>query len=618
MDVRCVAAGERISRPNLREWRPLPESLPFHPVPLTPLWRKLLWLGSLVIAATRLFAMASSPWDWDEVQFMAGVRDFNVMKHQPHPAGFPIYILLANIVQLFGLSDFRSLQVVTFFAACSLFPLLFFIGRELRLEVRTAYLAALLFVFLPNVWYFGGTIFSDITGTALNLAAILFLLRGRREGRAFLIGCALVGCALAVRPHGGFILLPPLLIATWHQRRAFARILIGAIVTAAIACAAYIGAAYASGSPQGYVDSVRHFQKWVHDIDTIANPGRTPLRTLAIDFFLRPMGANRLSMILAALCVVALVLAIVRRQWGIWIALATFAPYMVFAWMMHDPVGIHRYSVAYVAVYALLATFALERLTGSLGRFAPLAHVIAVALIIGRYAWWTTPALMEVRSTIAPTHAASTYVQRLVPKGQRVWVDDSMGPWGLYYLDGRALAKVNSPAEITGLASDYFLTEGPMAEPGAVVFRRPRARVAEIHPERHFEASVAPVSIIWRFAEGWGDPEGHQDLNWRWMGARGVVLIPAPPGKGLLTLRLGKPTEIESEVEVRMNGVLLERFRMGPDAITKQWPVQGLAGSPSRLEITTSATLNPLKEGLSGDPRDLGLQLFEYRWQPVR
>src|SRR5687768_9672261 len=115
--------------------------------------KKLVWITAAVVAATRLFAMASSPWDWDEVQFMAGVRDFNVMRHQPHPAGFPIYILLANIVQFLGLSDFRSLQVVTFLAACSLFPLVFFIARELGLEERTAYLAALLFVFLPNVWY---------------------------------------------------------------------------------------------------------------------------------------------------------------------------------------------------------------------------------------------------------------------------------------------------------------------------------------------------------------------------------------------------------------------------------------------------------------------------------
>ena len=578
--------------------------------------KRLVWITVAIVAATRLYAMASSPWDWDEVQFMAGVRDFNVVNHQPHPAGFPIYILLANIVQLLGLSDFRSLQVVTFLAACSLFPLLYFIGRELRLEERTSYLAALFFVFLPNVWYFGGTVFSDITGTALNLAAILLLLRGREDGRLFLTGCAFVGLALGVRPHGGFILLPPLLIATWHQRRAFGRIVLGAVITASIAGAAYIGAAYATGSPQGYIDSVKHFQKWVHDIDTFANPGRPPLRTLAVDFLVRPMGANRLSVIVAALSVLALIVAVVRRQWGIVIALVTFAPYMVFAWLMHDIVGIRRYSVAYVAVYAILATFALERLTAPLRRLAPIAHTLAAAFIIGRYAWFTIPALVEARSTIAPTHAASTYVQARVAKGQRVWIDDSMSPWAAYYLPDRQLAKVQTPAGIEGQSQELFLTEGVMLEPDARVFRRTRGRLAEIHPERHFEASVAPVSAIWRFTEGWGDPEGHLDLNWRWSAARGVVLVPAPPGPALLTLKLGKPSQLDPVVEVRVNGALVDRFRLPPEPVTKQWPVEGQPDAPNRLEIITSATINPLKEGFSGDPRDLGLQLFEYRWQP--
>jgi hypothetical protein len=593
------------------------QSLLVPPDPLTTLQRRLLWITALVVIATRWFAMASSPWDWDEVQFMAGVREFDVTRHQPHPAGFPLYILLANGVQLFGLSDFRSLQVVTFLAACALFPLVFCIGRELRLEFRSAFLAALLFVFLPNVWYFGGTVFSDITGTAINLAAILMLLRGCRSGGAFLIGCALVGCALSVRPHGGFILLPPLLIATWHQRRAFTRIVLGAIITAVIATAAYVGAAYASPSPGAYVDSVRQFQKWVHDIDTIANPARPSLRLMAVRFFVRPMGAGRLSMILAALSVVALLFAAMRRHIGIWIAFLTFTPYMVFAWLMHDPVGFHRYSTAYVAVYALLAVYALEQLTAPLRRRAALAHVLAIAVIAGRYAWWTYPALQEVRSTISPTHAACTYVQALVAPGEKVWVDDSMSPWAAYYLDDRNVVRVQTPAGITGLADEFFLTEGMMEEPGAHVFRRARARVAEIHPERHFETSVAPVSIIWRFDEGWFDPEGHKSVTWRWMSARSVTHIPARVGAGRLTLTLGKPVEIESEVEVRLNGRTLERFRMPHEAVTKEWIVEGLPNATSRLEISTTATITPSKAGLGSDQRELGLQLFDYRWQPL-
>ena len=579
---------------------------------MTPPQRKLFWLTALLVAATRVFALAASPWDWDEVQFMAGVREFDVALHHPHPAGFPLYILLGKALALTGLSDFRALQVVTLLAACALFPLVFFLARELRFAFRTSLLAALLFVFFPNIWYFGGTVFSDITGVAITLAAIVLLLAGRRDGRAFLAGCALVGCALSIRPHAGFILLPPLLLATWHQRRAFGRILAGAAITATIAVAMYSGAAFASKSPRAYADSVRHFQKWVHEVDSIANPGRTPLRVAANDFLVKPMGAGRLSMIVTALAILGLALA--WRRAGPWIAFVTFGPYMLFAWLMHDPLGFRRYSTAYVAVYALLAAFAIERLTAWLPRVAALAHVALVAVLIARYVWWALPAIQEVRTTIAPTHAAATYVQTLVPKGQRVWIDDSMMPWATYYLAGRQLARVDGPAQLPPRTDEWFLSEGAMSEVQARVFRRGRGRVAEIHPERHFEASVIPAGVAWRFGEGWSDLEGHLASNWRWMGSRSVALVPAEPGRAKLTLVLSPPKGLAPQVEVRVNGALVERFHL-TGRIEKNWVIEE-GRALNRLEIASSATISPRDAGGSDD-RQLGLQLLKYGWQPL-
>jgi hypothetical protein len=588
------------------------------PSPLTPSQRRLLWIAAVLVAATRLFAMASSPWDWDEVQFMAGVHEYDVGKHHPHPAGFPLYILAAKIVQLAGLSDFRSLQVVGFVAACSLFPILFFVARELGFTFRTSLVAATLFVFLPNIWYFGGTIFSDITGTAVTLAAVLMLLRGCRDGRAFLIGCALVGAALAVRPHNGFILLPPLLFATWSRRREFGRIAAGAGITASIAIASYLGAALASESVAVYIDRLVFFQKWVHDVDSIANPGRTPLRQLALDFFVWPMGAGRLSMIVAGLAAVAVVIGAVRRHRGVLVTLATFAPYMIFGWLMLDPLGFRRYSTAYVAVYALLAAYALEVLAARVPRAAVAAQGLAAALIIVRYVWWAYPAIAEVRSTIAPTHAASTLVRQLVPPGGRVWVDDSMPPWASYYLADREVVMVRNPADLPLRATprDYFLTEGVVGTKEGRVFARPRGRVAEIHPQRHFEASVAPLTAVWRFGEGWSDPEGHLAQHWRWMGGRGVVLVPPAPGPARLVLELGPPSETRPEVEVRFNGVLLERFAL-TGRVRKEWPVTGGTGW-TPLEIRVNTTVSPLVTGTGGDPRALGLQLFSHELEVGR
>ena len=47
-----------------------------------------------------------------------------------------------------------------------------------ELVAETPYFDSLLFVFFPNVWFFGGTAFSDLPGLALLLAASATLLRG--------------------------------------------------------------------------------------------------------------------------------------------------------------------------------------------------------------------------------------------------------------------------------------------------------------------------------------------------------------------------------------------------------------------------------------------------------
>ena len=40
------------------------------------------------------------------------VGHYDVAAHQPHPAGFPLFILLGKFARLFADSDFQALQAV--------------------------------------------------------------------------------------------------------------------------------------------------------------------------------------------------------------------------------------------------------------------------------------------------------------------------------------------------------------------------------------------------------------------------------------------------------------------------------------------------------------------------
>jgi 4-amino-4-deoxy-L-arabinose transferase-like glycosyltransferase len=142
----------------------------------------LLIAATLLVAATRVLALARSPWEWDEMAFSLGVRNYDVIHHFPHPPGFPLFIAFAKVFRFIGLSDFRALQMVVLLGAIALFPLTYLLARELGFSFGVAFGGALMLAFAPNVWFYGGTAFSDVPTLALTLAACVLLLRGAQWG----------------------------------------------------------------------------------------------------------------------------------------------------------------------------------------------------------------------------------------------------------------------------------------------------------------------------------------------------------------------------------------------------------------------------------------------------
>ena len=125
-------------------------------------WRRWIVLGlTLAVAATRLLALSRSLWDWDEALFCSALRHYDVAVHHPHPPGFPLYIALARIVHLFIADEFRSLRTVQLISSFFIFPAFYAMARAMRFPFTLAVSAALLFSFLPNVWFYGGTAWSD-------------------------------------------------------------------------------------------------------------------------------------------------------------------------------------------------------------------------------------------------------------------------------------------------------------------------------------------------------------------------------------------------------------------------------------------------------------------------
>ena len=591
------------------------------PAPLMRAQRATLIAGSVVAAASRLLARSHSMWDWDEALFCLGVRDYNVVQHHPHPPGYPLFVGAAKLVRLVVHSDFLALQIVVLLAGAALLPLVFFFAREARFSFGAAFGGALIFVFLPNVWIYGGTAMSDIPSLALTLLACALLLRGCRSSRAYLAGAVCLGLATGIRPQALMVGIACGAIATIVRWRAQRRIVLAAaLLGAAIVAGCYTGAALASDPPGDYLGVVRLQSHYVRVIDSYHNPGRAPLPELAPLFFFRPVATNAVEIvsILAALGAVA---GIVMRRAPVLIALATFIPFAIFAWMMLDAAAVSRYAIGYLPLYALLAAEALS-LGGRLREPVP---QIACALLAAGLAVWTWPATKRVRSADAPPVAAIRWVlHNAYPGASTLFVHAGFGPFAEYFLheyQSRPFTDVNEVPYTGFVEPAFILVPNAVQANDAHNFMRPHDRLWRIMRQRYFEAAVLPAWDLVRFGDGWHDAEGDGTSDWRWMKKSSRTMLPPAGARSRLVLKFDVPLDAlpsPPTIDVAVNGAPVERFVAAQPSMEKSWIVAGREHEANELRITTSETVVPAKTHPGADARELGLKLLAITWQPAK
>lgn len=568
-------------------------------------------------------------WDWDEALFCLGVRHYDVVQHNPHPPGFPLFIAAAKLVRPLADSDFRALQIVTVAGAIALLPVLFALGRELRMPFPTALLGSLLCVFFPNVWFYGGTAFSDLPATALVAGACVLLLRGCRSRSSYFLGALVLGISIAFRPQNVLIAVVPGLLATWFRvRKHWLDAAVAAAIGALVLVVSYGGAALASESVRGFFDAMSAQRNYVLRVDSFHNPHRTPLRDLAHGVFITPMRGGRLAQLTGLLAVAGLVAAIVLRRWPALCALVLFLPFNVFAWLMLDQATLARYAVGYVAMHAFLAADAvavassmLRRLSAGTGAVFEAALLLAMTISFAR---WTVPALREVRREPSPPVAAMLWITEHVPRGSQVVVFDGLGPFASYYLKDYNVAYVSSRDETPQgphTPNEFYVSDGTTSDAAAHTFVRPHGRVWEIARQRYFEAFARPVAETVKLGRGWHDAEEVAGGAWRWMAGRAEIDLSAiPTGRAELSLRFYVPRDAlpgPPVVTIDLNGSTLGRIVCRTGEVSKIYAVSARADATNRIVLSTDKIVNPLKQGLGNDPRDLGLQLRMLGWRPL-
>lgn len=365
-------------------------------------------LCAAAVLATRLPFLASSLDDIDAVNFALAVGDFDPARHQPHPPGNAVYVLLAKLfAAAAGAEPEASARALAFLSAVAQAALpvpLFFLFRGLGARLGVAAAATALTLLNPVVWINGVRPMSDSVGLLFAVGAQVMLLGAAATGRGLLASSVLCGLAAGVRVQTLALTAPLWACAMTRpgaRRRTAAS---AALVAAGLAWA--IPTVIESGGPSAYWQALRGTAADAADVEPLVltwtlNRGVRVARHVLF----RPWGAEWLGIALALLGGLGAVAAW-RRGASARLAVFAFGPYLV-AHALFQQAHTQRYAMPYVPLLALLAVLGMDAVArAAAGRRADAAFLglaAAGAAAVGAVA---LPGVVAYAAVDSPVYAA--------------------------------------------------------------------------------------------------------------------------------------------------------------------------------------------------------------------
>jgi hypothetical protein len=381
------------------------DSRPSRPVP-----RGLgLALGvSLAFFVAHLFFLAPTPASIDGVNFLLGVREFNVADHQPHPPGAPLFIALGKTSRLVLRSspqqmmdrvrvETRALAVWSaVLGSLAVLPLLA-IFRRLGRSERCAWAATLLTLTSPLFWMLAVRPLSDIAGltVALTVQALLVISFDHRQdalpsgaGDSFhwrqytaVTAALLTGLAIGIRSQTLWLTAPLLAFSgyrLWQTHRAR----VGAMGLAFVIGVLLWGVPLlmASGGLEGYLQAFQSqaAEHWRDDDILAASPTPARLARAVAATFTSPFADGRVAVGAIAFALIGLAVTLRRGREGATGIAALYGPYLLFH-LIFQETGDARYALPIIPALAYLVVRGVDVVTG---RFMPWVVGAFIALCL--------------------------------------------------------------------------------------------------------------------------------------------------------------------------------------------------------------------------------------------
>jgi dolichyl-phosphate-mannose-protein mannosyltransferase len=319
-------------------------------------------------------------YNWDAVQFALALTEYDVVKHQPHPPGYILYVALGRLVNHW-LQDPAAAYVVLAVAFSGLTTFVVYYLARAAYDRATALASATLLAVSPLFWFYG-SVGLTYAGEALIASVVAyFSFRALRGGETDAwLAAGYLGVAGGLRQSAMVLLFPLWIGATAFGVRRLRAIAIGLLVIGAATLAWFVPMIWITGGLARYVEASLDLAETVVKPTSILGGGE-------FDVTLR-MSRYLLESVVVALG--PLVLAVLLLPWYVrrrgvgapeWFFMAWALPAVLVYTLVHF--GQAGYVLTFLpALVILLSRIVLEAFASIMSDRPRLRPVVAASVVI--------------------------------------------------------------------------------------------------------------------------------------------------------------------------------------------------------------------------------------------
>jgi hypothetical protein len=318
--------------------------------------------------------------NWDAVQFALATRSFDLVRHQPHPPGYILYVGWGRALSWVTGDPNWSFALTSLVAASLAVALLYLLGRDM-VGPRTGFVAAALFATSPLLWYYSVVALTYAVEAFFILTIAWLCGRVLRTGDLRALTCSAVALGLAggVRQSTLAMLFPLWLFAA---ARAGRRPLGRGLGVLCVTCLLWlVPLVYLAGGPIRYVQTGLDLFFFVGERTSVVYGGLwAVLGNLAYVGAGLLVGLN-LGVLVFVLCLTGRCPALRRLTRGQWAMLALWAGPALAVFVLGH-IGQVGYLLLILPALCLLLALYVEALGQRLGPALRLATGPTIALVV--------------------------------------------------------------------------------------------------------------------------------------------------------------------------------------------------------------------------------------------